>query len=211
MDHREPPPIDDYLRVVFDRPEWGSRSGLYMTDIRHASEEGAHWTFRLETSMATTAALDILAEGSMHKTWGVFLYDESRGLKVGTDDMPYRFELNRRRELSMIAGTEDYIRRQETEAGIALRAQIVRVSPNPFRCSVNIRYFTPGPARLELDLYSVEGRLVKSLERVDGGGGTKQITWDGRSDQGSAVAPGLYFARLTIGRTTETTKILKIQ
>lgn len=211
MDHREPPPIEDYLRVVFDRPGWEGRSGFYMTDIRHSSEEGARWTFLVETSRATSAALDILAGGAMPHTWGVFLYDESRGLRVGTADLPYRFDLDHSRELSIIAGTDEYIRLQETEAGIALRAQVLGVSPNPFKGSVSIRYFAPGPAQVALELYSVEGRLVRTLERMEESGGIKEMTWDGRSSQGSTVAPGLYFARLKIGRTAETTKILKLQ
>jgi len=210
MDHREPPPIDDHLRVVFDRPAWGGRSGLYMTDIRHSGEEGAHWPFRVEASKATSAILDILDAGSMPHGWDLFLYDESRGLRVGADDLPYRFELDRTRGLRLIAGTEEYIRAQETEAGIALRAQIMGVSPNPFSRSVVITYFTPGPVHTELDLYSVEGRLVRSVDSR-AAGSINEITWDGRSTQGGFAAPGLYFARLRIGRTTETIKILKIR
>jgi hypothetical protein len=211
MDHREPPPIDDQMRVVFERPAWGGRRGLYMTDIRHSSEEGAHWTFRVEASKATSATLELLTESSIPQAWDVFLYDQARGLRVGADDLPYRFELDRTRELSLIAGTEEYIRLQETEAGIALRAQIVGVSPNPFRGSVNIVYFTPGPTRTQLDVYSVEGRLVRTLDRLDASGGIREITWDGRSERSGDVAPGLYFARLRIGGATETVKGLKIQ
>ena len=211
MDHHEPPPIGDYIRLVFDRPAWGSRRGLYMSDIRHSSEEGAHWTFRAEASEATSTTLDILTGHGMPQVWDVFLYDEARGLRVGADELPYRFQLEHSRGFSLIAGTGEFIRRRESEAGINLRAQIVGVAPNPFRGSVDIAYFSPERTRIELQVYSVEGRLVKAFDRVDAGAGIQQITWDGRSNRSEDAAPGLYFARLTIGRSTHTTKVLKIQ
>ncbi len=211
MDHHEPPPVDECMRVVFDQDTWGSHRGLYMTDIRHSSEEGTYWTFRVEASKATPTALDMLTRSPMPQTWEVFLYDDARGLRIGAGDLPYGFRLDRSRGFSLIAGTEEFIHTRESEAGIALRAQIVAATPNPFGGSVDITYFTPEPARTELAVYSVEGRLVRAFDRKDGSGGIRQITWDGRSDQGWVVAPGLYFARLTIGRTTHTTKILKIR
>jgi hypothetical protein len=211
MDHREPPPIGDHIRLVFDRPEWGNHRGLYMTDIRHSSRQGAYWAFRVETTKSGQVAVDVIPRVGIPQGWDIFLYDQGKGLRVGIGDLPYRLPLETRRDLSLIAGTEEFVRRYESEGGIALRAQIVSVAPNPFAGSVSIAYFTPEKARAELEIYSVEGRLVKAVDRVDGSAGIHKITWDGRSDTSAEAAPGLYFARLRIGHTTETAKILKIK
>jgi hypothetical protein len=211
LDHREPPPFGEYLRLVFERPTWGDHKGTYMTDIRRSNDDGARWEVRIEASKSTSAAFAVRPDGGLPQTWEVFLYDEIRGLRVGTDDLPYRFELDAGRDFSLIAGTPQFISRQESEAGIVLRTQILAAAPNPFRQSVDIIYFTPERGRVELDIFSVEGRLVKTVTAPDGESGIRKVTWNGDSHDGGYSAPGLYFARLKTGRVTHTTKILKLQ
>jgi hypothetical protein len=211
QDHHEPPPVGDYMRLVFDRPEWGSRRGLYMTDIRRSDGEGAHWTFTAQASKATEATVEILTRGVMPQGWDLFLYDGARGLRLGAADLPYSFQLERTHDLGLIVGTEDFIRRRESEAGIALRAQIMSVAPNPFRDGVDITCFTPERTRIELEVYSVEGRLVSATESFAAGGGMHRIRWNGRARRSGDAAPGLYFARVKMGGTTHKAKIIKLR
>jgi hypothetical protein len=211
MDHHEPPAFADYLRLVFDKSDWGKYKGIYMTDIRHSSDEGAVWDFRVEASRSTSATVDISTQGRLPETWRVFLYDRARGLRVGTADLPYAFRLEPNRDFSLIAGTDEFIRCQESEGGIKLRPQIVGVAPNPFSHSIDIAYFTPGSAPAEIEVFSVEGRLIKSMTGSVGDGGIMTVTWKGDSDRGESVAPGLYFARLRTGTSKDTVKILKIR
>jgi hypothetical protein len=210
MDHREPPAFGDYLRLVFEKPAWGNREGIYMSDIRQSSQAGAFWQFRVEASKSTSATLGLLMKGVMPETWRVYLYDEARGLRIGAVDLPHRFQLDRDRGFSLIAGTEEYIRLKENEVGISLNAQIVGIAPNPFRRSVEISCFAPQGGRLELDVFSVEGRRVRTIAGRAGESGIGRVIWAGDSDRHEAVAPGLYFLRMRTGRSTHTAKVLKI-
>jgi hypothetical protein len=47
------------------------------------------------------------------------------------------------------------------------------------------------------DIYDLNGRLVRRLERVVSSGG-HSVSWDGRNEGGATVAPGLYVLRLWV-------------
>jgi flagellar hook assembly protein FlgD len=49
---------------------------------------------------------------------------------------------------------------------------------------------------VELGVYDVNGRLVRSLLHGAREAGSYQITWDGHDESGHTVAAGVYYARL---------------
>ncbi|HTY37252.1 MAG TPA: T9SS type A sorting domain-containing protein [Bacteroidota bacterium] len=69
--------------------------------------------------------------------------------------------------------------------------------PNPFNPSTRIRYTLPVSTHVTLVIYDILGqeviRLVDNTESV----GMHEVTWNGISRNGQAVASGLYFYRLT--------------
>jgi hypothetical protein len=72
--------------------------------------------------------------------------------------------------------------------------------PNPFYLSTTIFYHVPAPgARVSLEIFDAEGRLVRVL--VDGWlhGGRQDAIWDARDNRGRVVPSGLYFYRLDVG------------
>ena len=86
---------------------------------------------------------------------------------------------------------------EDTEpARLALRGNY----PNPFGPGTTIAYELPAAARVDLRIYDVAGRLVRTL--VDGstvGAGRHAVPWDGRNDDGEQLASGVYLYRLEVG------------
>jgi hypothetical protein len=58
-----------------------------------------------------------------------------------------------------------------------------------------------------LEIFDVGGRRVVTLADGSTPGGPREIPWDLRSDAGRAVAPGIYFARLTADGEVSAAKI----
>jgi len=89
----------------------------------------------------------------------------------------------------------------------ATRPLVVRGYPNPFNPAVKIAYELPRAGHLEIALYDVRGRRVRSL--ADGpllaGSGFK--IWDGRDDSGKPLHSGVYFC---VVRAAEQERILKL-
>jgi hypothetical protein len=87
--------------------------------------------------------------------------------------------------------------------------------PNPFRHgqSTTIQFAVPavaGSAQSTIDLavYDVAGRRVRSLARGAVIAGEQAVAWDGRDDDGVEAPAGVYVVRLVTGGGTRTIRIL---
>ena len=76
------------------------------------------------------------------------------------------------------------------------------LSPNPTERGATLRYSVPrdlAGSRLELAVFDVLGRRIRTVEKAEATVGHFTLTWDLRSEGGNRVSPGLYFARLVVG------------
>jgi hypothetical protein len=71
--------------------------------------------------------------------------------------------------------------------------------PNPFRGSTTFALDLAEVARVGLELFSVDGRRVRSLVDKVYEPGRYTLAWDGHDDGGRAVAPGVYYVRFVAG------------
>jgi hypothetical protein len=73
--------------------------------------------------------------------------------------------------------------------------------PNPFNSQTTIIYYVanlgPTPARINIDIYDIMGRLVRRLVNDRKEVGKHKITWDGRDDSGANCPSGVYFAQIS--------------
>lgn len=85
-------------------------------------------------------------------------------------------------------------------------------SPNPFSASTRIAFEVPHGSRyVDLTVYNVQGRLVKSLASGMQGTGRASLLWDGTDDAGRTVGSGVYFYRLSADGATSLRKMLLIR
>ncbi|NKB67968.1 MAG: hypothetical protein GKR89_12985 [Candidatus Latescibacteria bacterium] len=87
--------------------------------------------------------------------------------------------------------------------------------PNPFNASTVIDYSiginTPivaGASEQILEIRTVTGTLVRRLVRQAAAPGFYSAVWDGRNDQGEAVASGVYYYQLTVGPFVDLKRLL---
>ena len=84
--------------------------------------------------------------------------------------------------------------------------------PNPFNPKTTIRFSLAERAAVELSIYSVTGRCIRSLafgESMDPG--VHELEWDGLNERGTRAATGVYFARLIAGSETFTRKMVLLK
>ena len=71
--------------------------------------------------------------------------------------------------------------------------------PNPFRDAVAIRLMTDrARAPITIDLYAVNGRLVRRLTAESDSPGLREVQWDGREADGGLAPSGVYVYRATV-------------
>jgi hypothetical protein len=69
-----------------------------------------------------------------------------------------------------------------------------RIFPNPSRGIVNIEFALPKDSKVEIKIYDVAGKKVKTLVSEVVKAGIQTVKWDGRDDTGRRVSMGVYFA-----------------
>jgi len=70
----------------------------------------------------------------------------------------------------------------------------VKCYPNPFSDQINIEIVLQEPQKLEVRIYDVNGKLVRSLYKSKTEKRTNLI-WDGKNDSGSEMVPGSYYLK----------------
>lgn len=86
--------------------------------------------------------------------------------------------------------------------------QLQPAYPNPFSGQSVIQYEIPQAAKVELSVFDLRGRRVRVLESSTKAPGRYTSRWDGRDEEGSRVASGMYFYRLRMGEIAETQSVL---
>lgn len=71
--------------------------------------------------------------------------------------------------------------------------------PNPTPGHTTFGYVVPDTRDVRIEIYDIEGRLVKTLVSGTHRGGTHAALWDGADAQGRDVAPGLYLVHMAAG------------
>ncbi|MCK4511405.1 T9SS type A sorting domain-containing protein [bacterium] len=84
-------------------------------------------------------------------------------------------------------------------------------APNPFTLATSIAYSVPRVAHVEVMVYDVSGRLVRSLVDAELGPDDYMTHWDGRRDDGGEAAAGIYLYRLVADGRELTRKMILLR
>lgn len=83
--------------------------------------------------------------------------------------------------------------------------------PNPFNLTTQIEFEIPGDSYVEIHIYNILGKQLKTLVSERLAAGRKVVTWDGTDDRGVPVASGVYFYRLNTDIYAEAKKMLLLK
>ena len=83
--------------------------------------------------------------------------------------------------------------------------------PNPFNPTTAIEFTIDDPGMVTLDIYNILGQRIRTL--LDGRftAGRHQVSWDGTDRRGSLMGPGMYIARLIVGKKIATNSMLMVK
>ncbi len=95
--------------------------------------------------------------------------------------------------------------------GAALALQALRGFPNPFVREARIGFSLAHASEVDVSVFGVDGRRVRTLMWGPAAAGPHELRWDGRDAGGRPVAPGIYFLRLAQGERAETRRLVKLQ
>lgn len=96
-------------------------------------------------------------------------------------------------------------------SGVIGGFSLLRPRPNPAAGDTEIAFEAPAAAHVRLAIYDVQGRRVRVLREGPVSAGVHRLRWDGRARSGSAVAPGVYFVRLSVPGFEATESVVRIR
>ncbi len=83
--------------------------------------------------------------------------------------------------------------------------------PNPFRGEVTLTFGLARSGPIVLEVYSVDGRKVRTLASGQREAGIYHIGWNGTDDARRSISPGVYYARLTAAGHTFTKRLVYLR
>lgn len=89
--------------------------------------------------------------------------------------------------------------------------QISGVYPNPFNPVTKIHFELPRESRVVVDIYGVDGRLVRTIDGGVMGAGAGSLVFNGLDDSGRRVASGAFFARVRAGSESSVVKMMLVK
>lgn len=94
-------------------------------------------------------------------------------------------------------------------SGLAFRLDPVR--PNPALRGATIGFSIPASRNVELSIFDVQGRRVRTVLKEERAAGEHSARWDGLTDRGAAAISGVYFAVLTAGTLHATRSVVLLR
>jgi len=106
-----------------------------------------------------------------------------------------------------IATDDGFGRGEAPDAGLRLGQNF----PNPFNPSTTISFDLPRSGHVNLSVYDVQGRTVRTIRDGVIPEGHREVVWDGRDEKGKEVSSGVYFYRLTAADMALTRKMVLLR
>ncbi len=205
----EPPGLPGTVRVYFtDRETWSETT----TSVRTAGDDPASFELTVESgsepATLSFAGLETLPSGRS----AVLVHDETLALVEldGVTTLPIRANSSVRFRLAV--GSDEGLAsiRNGTDAP-GSETVLAAARPNPFSGETTIAFAIPSAQHVQLSIYDVTGRLVRTLASGQENAGIHRVTWNGTDDGATRIAPGVYFAKLRAGSQERIEKLVLLK
>jgi hypothetical protein len=99
----------------------------------------------------------------------------------------------------------------EVLPNIPTRFDLSQNFPNPFNPTTRIRFDIPHSVDVQLRIFDILGREVRSLVNERHNAGSFTVTWDGKNNMGRQVSSGVYIYHLKAGEFTSSKKMVMMK
>jgi hypothetical protein len=83
--------------------------------------------------------------------------------------------------------------------------------PNPFNPTTQIRYDLPEDANVNITIYDIMGRVVRTMVNTQQNAGFKSIQWNAANNLGEPVSAGMYIYMIQAGEFRQTKKMVLLK
>lgn len=192
-------------------PAFEAAYGPLALEARPAIQEGE--VFDLSLQAIPDEPLQLRVEGvSEFHPLEVFLLDHRTGKSTNlTDyDETVLYPSGRQSRYSLVLGPPSFVENALNK--LVPEAFVLGQNyPNPFTHLTTIEYSIPESGSIRAEVYDVQGRVVQVLVDAVQPAGFHQTAWDGRSQQGRLIPPGVYFLQVQFENQRTVVPVVKVR
>ena len=111
-------------------------------------------------------------------------------------------------ELGKYVGASGTYVSVQSHVGIPKDFSLQNNYPNPFNPTTSLRYDLPENSMVNVTIYDMLGRQIKTLVNQDQIAGYKSVVWDATNDYGKPVSAGIYLYQIRVGNYIQTKKMV---
>lgn len=112
---------------------------------------------------------------------------------------------------AIVVSEPSVVEQSSSESGDASTVNLHPNHPNPFNPSTTILYELPRASQVEVTVFDLLGKRIRTLVQDRQPAGQHRLLWDGRDDSGANMPSGVYLYRLNAGAFVQTRKMLLVQ
>ncbi|MDH3711379.1 MAG: T9SS type A sorting domain-containing protein, partial [Cyclobacteriaceae bacterium] len=191
-----PPRFLEYLDISFEHQEYFAPN--FSRDIVPL-EENQIWNFTVESNVKQerlTLDWESLAQLDPHKELWLVHSDLQRAINMKILQR-YVFKYQAINNFKIVYGSSHFV----NENLLPESASIAAAYPNPFTEQLKVAFALPenqNASQVDLAIYDLQGRKVKSLWQDRYQPGFYETIWDGTNTTGKAVSSGVYLLRMNV-------------
>ena len=83
--------------------------------------------------------------------------------------------------------------------------------PNPFNPQTMINFYLPNNNYIEINIYDIKGKKVRTIYKGKLNSGYQSIKWNGMDDKGVSLSSGIYVLSLNYDNQVISNKMVKLK
>jgi len=103
------------------------------------------------------------------------------------------------------------VREEQIMQNVLASFAVYQNYPNPFNPTTTIQYSIPQNGEVKINIFDIQGRLVRSFDNVIKQSGNHSLIWDSRNNFGNTVSSGTYFCRILFNNNALVQKLLLLK
>jgi flagellar hook assembly protein FlgD len=127
-----------------------------------------------------------------------------------TDGTSMGYAVSAIREITF-SGLPTSVKDQELMQTVLSSFAVYQNYPNPFNPTTTFQYDIPHNGEVNIAVYDIQGRLVRSLANLAQQAGRHTVMWDARNNAGANVSSGTYFCRIDFNNAVLVKKLILLK
>jgi hypothetical protein len=127
-----------------------------------------------------------------------------------TDGTSIGYAVSAIREITF-SGVPTSVKEQDLMQKVLSSFKLYQNFPNPFNPTTTIQYDIPRSGEVNIAVYDIQGRLVRTFASHTQQAGSHAIVWDARNNGGVNVSSGTYFCRIDFNNSFLVRKLVLLK